>query len=75
MSAEAPQAAEIRCPKGVMFGILRGARTIAFKCHNRRCGAGPGVVVLHTFDINTSELLRTDRFREPTRTNGRKDRP
>lgn len=67
---------ELRCPTGVLFGVLRGpgrarpedpegAVTIEVKCPNRRCGAGPGVVVIHTFDIESAKCVRTDRFREP----------
>lgn len=41
---------------------------IEVKCRSARCGAGPGVVVLHRFDTNNGELLATTRrFKEPRR--------
>jgi len=35
------------------------------KCRSGRCGAKRGVVVLHRFDIRTSKLVDTLRFRDP----------
>lgn len=40
---------------------------IEVKCSSRFCGAGPGVVVIHRFDVSTGELVSTHRFKDPTR--------
>jgi hypothetical protein len=51
-----------------MHGILSDdGRTIEVKCQRRSCGVKRGVVVLHTFDLATGELVDTSRFREPPR--------
>ena len=34
-------------------------------CKRRACGAEPGVVVLHYFNIHTGELIKTLRFADP----------
>jgi hypothetical protein len=36
------------------------------KCDSRFCGAGPGRVVLHRFDLETGFLVNTRRFKTPT---------
>lgn len=41
--------------------------TIEVKCDSKFCGAGRGVVVLHTFDKATGVCLDTRRFRDPER--------
>jgi hypothetical protein len=57
---------ELRCDSGILFGIIdEEAQTIEFKCRSTRCGAGPGVVVLHRFSLRTGELIDTKRFRNP----------
>lgn len=35
------------------------------KCNSDRCGAAPGVVVIHRFDPLTGDLVGTWRFRDP----------
>lgn len=35
------------------------------KCSSRFCGAKPGVVVIHRFDVLTGDLIDTQRFRDP----------
>jgi hypothetical protein len=37
------------------------------KCGRRGCGAGRGIVVLHTFDITTGELVGTKQFADPAK--------
>jgi len=56
---------ELRCG-GTMHGRLdEDLGLLEVKCGRRSCGAAPGVVVLHTFDIHTGELTGTARFRQP----------
>jgi hypothetical protein len=55
---------ELRCDNGILFGILDGNR-IEVKCRSRRCGAQPGVVVIHHFCTKTGELLDTQQFKDP----------
>lgn len=57
---------ELRCG-GTMHGKLDDLR-LEVKCNRRSCGAGRGVVVLHTFDLTTGELIGTSKYADPTRT-------
>lgn len=57
---------ELRCG-GTMHGKLED-HLLEVKCSRRSCGAGRGIVVLHTFNLNTGELVGTSRFADPTRT-------
>lgn len=62
---------ELRCG-GTMHGkldIFDGKLEV--KCNRRRCGAERGVVVLHTFDLNTGEMVGTKRYRDPHPTQNR----
>jgi hypothetical protein len=54
---------ELRC-EGTMHGKLLDENHLEVKCGRRACGARPGVVVLHTFDLTTSEYV-TRRFADP----------
>jgi hypothetical protein len=56
---------EIRCPEGILFGLLPADTVLEVKCRSRRCGAGPGVVVLHRFAIPGGALIETRRYRDP----------
>lgn len=58
---------ELRCG-GTMHGKLdiRDGK-LEVKCGRRGCGAGRGVVVLHTFDIETGELVETKHFADPAK--------
>jgi hypothetical protein len=58
---------EIRC-RGKLHGILVGDDTVEIKCRSALCGAKPGVVVLHEFNVHTGEITKTSRFKDP---NGR----
>jgi hypothetical protein len=56
---------ELRC-NGRLHGRLDAERgTLEVTCPRRGCGAQKGVVVLHTFDIITGQLLDTELFRTP----------
>lgn len=58
---------DIRCASGILFGKLDAdTRVLETKCKSGRCGAGPGVVVLHRFSVETGKLLKTQRFKDPT---------
>jgi hypothetical protein len=54
---------ELRCPNGIKFGEL-STEFIEVKCRSKRCGAKPGIVVLHRF-THSGELVKTLRFRDP----------
>jgi len=56
---------ELRCI-GTMHGKLDiHDGKLEVKCGRRRCGAGRGVVVLHTFDLTNGELVGTKRYADP----------
>ena len=61
---------ELRCGN-TMHGILREGRYLEVKCKRRPCGAKPGVVVLHTFDLTTGILTDTKKFRDPHKMKGK----
>lgn len=55
---------DLRCPYK-RHGILISSSTLEVKCSSALCGAKPGVVVLHRFDLETGDLTETVRFKEP----------
>lgn len=55
---------ELRCPNSIKFGDLDDG-VIETKCRSRRCGAQPGVVVVHRFDAVTGAFLGTRKFKDP----------
>lgn len=58
---------ELRCG-GTMHGKLTlDTGQLEVKCGRRGCGAKRGVVVLHTFDLITGNLVATKRFADPVR--------
>lgn len=58
---------ELRCI-GTMHGKLDiHEGKLEVKCGRRRCGAGRGIVVLHTFDLITGELVGTKKFADPAK--------
>jgi hypothetical protein len=61
---------ELRCGN-TMHGILREGRYLEVKCKRRPCGAKPGVVVLHIFDLTTGLLTGTKRYRDPHKMKGK----
>lgn len=61
---------ELRC-NGTLHGIVDDAvKTLEVKCKRRSCGAGPGIIVLHTISLTTGEVVDTKRFAEPQKTKG-----
>jgi len=65
---------QLRC-KSTLHGILSDDRKkLEVKCKRRKCGAAPGVVVLHTIDLETLDVT-TRRFHEPSATPERKSTP
>jgi hypothetical protein len=42
-----------------------GDHQLEVKCGSRFCGAGSGVVVLHTIDTQTGAVVETRRFSDP----------
>jgi hypothetical protein len=55
---------ELRCDNGIKFGELEYS-VLQVKCRSARCGAGRGVVVIHSFDLLTGKMVGTDRYRDP----------
>jgi hypothetical protein len=55
---------ELRCPHK-LHGMMVKEGVLEVKCDSRFCGHGPGVVVLHRFDVTTGELLETKSFKNP----------
>jgi hypothetical protein len=55
---------ELRCANKILFAILDDG-VIKVKCRSRRCGAKPGVVVVHYFSATAGDLLETRKFRDP----------
>lgn len=58
---------EARCDYGILFFCVvdvDGEHLLEVKCRSSRCGAEPGVVVLHRFTVN-GHLRDTLRFRDP----------
>lgn len=59
---------ELRCPNHQLFGRLdTDEKTVEVMCRNKLCGYGPGKVVLHYFDSNTGEFIKTETFYDPQR--------
>jgi hypothetical protein len=54
---------ELRC-EGTLQGKLVDPTHLEVKCGRRSCGAVPGVVVLHTFDLETGTYT-TRVFKDP----------
>lgn len=53
---------DLRCENGIKFGEVT-RDFLEVKCRSRRCGAEPGVVVLHRFS-HDGELRQTLRFKD-----------
>ncbi len=54
---------ELRCSNKILHGVLEPGVAIEVKCKSARCGAEPGVVVIHRISVITGEVLETKRFR------------
>ena len=60
---------ELRCENGIKFGeLFPDTEVLEVKCRSGRCGAAPGVIVIHSFDLGTGKMVATDVYREPTKT-------
>lgn len=66
---------DLRCEGNTLHGRVTDENTIEVKCKRRRCGHRPGVVVLHTFDIHTGELLSTKLWANPKPQKGEGNAP
>jgi hypothetical protein len=55
---------DLRC-EFIKHAELIEPGVVEFKCRSRKCGHGPGIVVLHRFDTNSGELLSTNIFKDP----------
>lgn len=55
---------DLRCG-GNLYGRLTDERWLEVKCKRRACGYKKGTVILHTIDIQSGEVVKTDHFAEP----------
>lgn len=55
---------ELRCPNKLHGIFDEESHTIEVKCGSRWCGAKPGVVVVHRFNLDTLEMT-TRKFKDP----------
>lgn len=53
---------ELRCAAKKHANVI-GDNIVEIKCNSRFCGAKRGVIVLHSFDLRTDELLDTKKFK------------
>ena len=56
---------ELRCDAKKFGELFTEDDVLEVKCNSRFCGAEPGVVVIHGFDMATGKLVGTERFRDP----------
>lgn len=56
---------DLRCGT-TLHGRLTDNRWLEVKCKRRACGYSKGTVVLHTIDITTGEVVKTDCFSDPS---------
>lgn len=54
---------ELRCGS-TMHAKLDGFH-LKVRCGRRSCGAKRGVVIIHTFDLNTGKLIDTTGYADP----------
>lgn len=55
---------ELRCD-GTLHGKLQDGKYLEVKCDRRKCGYRRGIIILHTIDITTGELISTKTYAEP----------
>ena len=60
---------ELRCENN-LYGRLTDNRWLEVKCKRRACGFTKGTVILHTIDIITGAVVKTNRFAEPRKEQG-----
>lgn len=58
---------ELRCD-GTLHGRLSEGRWLEVKCKRKICGSRPGNVVLHTIDIESGKVVKTQVFADPNTT-------
>lgn len=59
---------DLRCPHkkhGVV--LVPSTGVVEIQCRSRWCGAGPGVVVLHQWNLATGDLVSTKQYRSASR--------
>ena len=56
---------DLRCGT-TLHGRLTDERWLEVKCKRRACGYVKGTVILHTIDITTGEVIKTDVFADPS---------
>lgn len=54
---------ELRCD-AKKHGELDDEGHLEVKCSSRFCGAKPGTIVLHKFDLETGQLVSTHQYKE-----------
>jgi len=60
---------DLRCDNGIKFGeLFPDDDVLEVKCRSSRCGAAPGAIVIHSFDLSTGKMVGTEIYREPTKT-------
>lgn len=60
---------ELRCQAKTLYGKVsdNAVGKLEVRCRGSWCGYRPGVVVLHTFDLSTGKVEKTERFSDPSR--------
>lgn len=62
---------DLRCQAKKWGEVWDASGLLDIKCNSRFCGAGKGIIVLHRFDLETGEMVSTQRFQAPpNRKNG-----
>ena len=60
---------ELRCKgrgEGDLYGIYDpDAHTMEVRCKRRRHGARPSILILHTIDLTTGQVVKTVEFKDP----------
>jgi hypothetical protein len=56
---------DLRCNHKKFAEILEEEGVLEIKCSSSFCGAGPGTVVLHRFDLQSGKMVETRKYAEP----------
>jgi hypothetical protein len=65
---------ELRCEFKKFGELYPEDDILEIKCSSSFCGARPGVIVIHGFDIRTGKLVGTERFKDPGANTTRKEK-
>lgn len=57
---------DLRCDSK-KHAVLVPGEYLEVKCDSRFCGAQRGTVVLHRFDLQTGDMIKTIQYKNPTR--------